>query len=65
MNDPNGRKVVEKILEARSSLLLERVKRRWESLPGAKSSKLYSTMVDELEKYERFPDNYRNRKEIP
>lgn len=65
MNDPDRRKVVEKILDARSPILLEKVKRRWEGLSGAKSSKLLAVMVEEVEIYERFTDLYKNRKEIP
>lgn len=59
------RKVVEKILANRSQILLERVQQRWARLGPASSSRMFSCISEELDTYERFPELYKHKKDIP
>jgi hypothetical protein len=51
LNNPERRKVVEKILNNRSPILLERVEARWARLGACQSSRMYAEIVEELDTY--------------
>lgn len=55
--------VLEKILESRSKVLLENVRKRWARCKDSIS--MYDAITEELEVFERYPTQYKNRENPP